>query len=101
VDHEVILFMDGFFGYNHIQISIEDYYKTSFTTPRIFTYKVMPFGLKNVGATFQWAMSYYFHELFYTILEYLDDLTTHSKKLSHHLRIFTKLSFGVARIIFS
>ena len=45
----------------------------------------MPFGLKNVGATFQWAMSYCFHDLANIILAYLDDLTARSKHRAQHL----------------
>jgi hypothetical protein len=46
--------MDGFSGFNKIQIHLVDQYKTAFTTPwDTFAYRVMPFGLKNVGATFQ------------------------------------------------
>ena len=33
VGHEVLSFMDGFSGYNQIQIRKEDQYKTAFTTP--------------------------------------------------------------------
>ena len=45
----------------------------------------MPFGLKNVGATFQRAMNYIFHELAHLILAYLDGLTVYSRKRSNHL----------------
>jgi hypothetical protein len=45
----------------------------------------MPFGLKNAGATFQWAMTYIFHDLAHIILAYLDDLTARSKKCTQHL----------------
>ena len=66
--------MDGFSGYNQIQIHSADQYKTAFTTPwGNFAYRVMPFGLKNAGATFQWAMTYIFHDLAHIILTYLDD----------------------------
>jgi hypothetical protein len=80
-DHKALSFMDGFSGYNQIQIHPTDQYKTAFTTPwGTFSYRVMPFGLKNVGATFQWAMTYIFHDLSHIILAYLDDLTARSKK---------------------
>jgi hypothetical protein len=80
-DHEALSFMDGFSGYNQIQIHPTDQYKTTFTTPwGTFSYRVMPFGLKNVGAMFQWAMTYVFHDLSRIILAYLDDLTARSKK---------------------
>jgi hypothetical protein len=73
--------MDGFSRYNQIQIHPVDQYKTAFTTPLgTFSYRIMPFGLKNVGATFQWAMSYVFLDLAHNILSYLDDLTALSKK---------------------
>jgi hypothetical protein len=84
--HEALSFMDGFSGYNQIQIHPADQYKTAFTTPwGTFAYRVMPFGLKNAGATFQWAMTYIFHDLAHIILAYLDDLTARSKKCTQHL----------------
>ena len=45
----------------------------------------MPFGLKNVGATFQHAMTYCFHDLIHIILVYLDDLTALSRKQAQHI----------------
>ena len=46
-------FMDGFFGYNQIWMALEDREKTAFVTIwGTFCYKVMPFGLKNAGATY-------------------------------------------------
>jgi hypothetical protein len=84
--HEALSFMDRFSGYNQIQIHPADQYKTTFTTLwGTFSYRVMPFGLKNAGATFQWAMTYIFHDLAHIILAYLDDLTARSKKCTHHL----------------
>jgi hypothetical protein len=54
VGHKAFPFMDGFSGYNQIQIHPVDQYKTAFTTPwGTFSYRVMPSGLKNVGVTFQ------------------------------------------------
>ena len=47
-------FMDAFSGYNQIWIAEEDEEKTAFITDRgTYYYKVMPFGLKNVDATYQ------------------------------------------------
>ena len=46
-------FMDGYSGYNQIRMAAKDAKKTTFRTPiENFYYTVMPFGLKNVGATY-------------------------------------------------
>ena len=46
-------FMDRFLGYNQIKIAEEDKAKTAFTTHwGTYAYDVMPFGLKNVSATY-------------------------------------------------
>ena len=44
----------------------------------------MLFGLKNAGATFQWAMTLIFHDLKSIIEVFLDDLTAHSWLRVHH-----------------
>ena len=47
-------FMDGFSGYNQIKMALKDAEKTAFRTPMgNFYYTMMPFGLKNAGATYQ------------------------------------------------
>ena len=49
-----ISMVDGFSGYNQISMHPDDKEKTTFTTPSgTFMYDKMPFGLMNVGATFQ------------------------------------------------
>ena len=56
--YEALSFMDCTAGYNQIQMAPEDQGATAFRTPKgIFCYKVMPFGLKNAGATYQRAMN--------------------------------------------
>ena len=57
-------FMDGFFEYNQIRMALEDHGKTIFVTIwGTFCYKVMPFGLKNAGATYKRAMVTLFHDM--------------------------------------
>jgi len=47
----------------------------------------MPFGLINVGATFQRAINFAFKGLVNkSVVMYLDDITVYSKKRSNHLR---------------
>ena len=56
--------MDGLSGYNQIKMAPEDMEKTTFVTQwGTFCYKVMPFGLKNVGATYQHAMVALFYDV--------------------------------------
>ena len=51
--HWLLSFMGVFSGYNQIQMHKADQKKTSFVTSQgLFYYKVMPFGLKNVAATY-------------------------------------------------
>ena len=51
--HELLSFMDAFSGYNQIKMNEDNQERTSFVTNQgLFCYKVMPFGLKNAGATY-------------------------------------------------
>eukprot|EP00253_Pinus_taeda_P006813 PITA_06813 len=82
---EMYSFMDGFSGYNQINIAPADQHKTAFICPRgTFAYKKLPFGLKNAGAIFQRAMSYAFHDIRHIVQPYLDDLPAHSAKRKDH-----------------
>lgn len=76
IGHEMLSIMDGFSGYNQIRIADKDQHKTMFTTPwGTFCYRVMPFGLKNDGATYQHTTTTIFHDLLHKIMEdYVDDL---------------------------
>jgi hypothetical protein len=77
--------MDGFSGYNQIQIKPEDQHKTTFICPwGTFSYRKMPFGLKNAGATFKKAMYFSFHDLKHIVKAYLDDLASLSLKRDDH-----------------
>ena len=50
-------FLDAFQGYHQIPLALEDQEKIAFVTPtRNYHYKVMSFGLKNVGSTYQRMM---------------------------------------------
>ncbi|CAL8168302.1 unnamed protein product [Prunus armeniaca] len=87
--HEILSFMDGHFGYNQIFITEEDVHKTGFRclgSIGTFEYVVMPFALKNVGATYQQAMNAIFHDMISRNLEvYIDDVVIKSKSRLGHL----------------
>lgn len=68
--------MGDFYGYNQIKMAPEDMEKTTFVTPwGPFCYKIMSFGLKNVGATYQRKMVYLFHDMIHKEIKlYVDDM---------------------------
>ena len=68
--------MDKFSGYSKILMTPEDMEKTSFITKwGTYCYRVMPFGLKNVGATYQRATTTLFHDMMHRDIEvYVDDM---------------------------
>ncbi|XP_052109199.1 uncharacterized protein LOC107460736 [Arachis duranensis] len=74
--YRYLSFMDAYSGYNQIPMHRPDEDKTAFITPGgTFCYKVMPFGLKNVGATYQRLMNRIFHDLIGKTVEvYVDDI---------------------------
>uniref|UniRef100_A0A2N9I4E8 RNA-directed DNA polymerase n=1 Tax=Fagus sylvatica TaxID=28930 RepID=A0A2N9I4E8_FAGSY len=85
--HKLLTFMDAFSGYNQIVMDESDQEKTSFITSRgLFCYKVMPFGLKNAGATYQRLMNRMFHDQIGRNVEvYVDDMLVKSKEEDGHL----------------
>ena len=83
----MLSFMDEFLGYNKIKIKESDQHKTTFKTPwGNVCYKVMPFGLKNVGATYQRAMTTMFHDFIHKTVEvYVDDIMIKLKRKEDHV----------------
>ena len=86
-------FMDGFSGYNRIKMTPDDMEKTTFITLwGTFCYKVMSFGLKNAGATYQRAMVALFHDMMHKEIEvYVDDMIAKSRMKEEHLVNLRKL----------
>lgn len=76
----VFSFMDGFFGYNQVKMAPEDMENTIFITPwGTFCYKVMPFRIKNVEATYKRVMITLFHDIMHKEIEvYVDDMISNS-----------------------
>lgn len=95
--HPVFSFMDDFSGYNQIKMDPTDMANITFITPwGTYSYKVMPFGLKNARATYQHAMMTLFHDIIHKDIEvYFDDMIAKSKTEDDHLdhlrKLFAKL----------
>ncbi|KAJ9542393.1 hypothetical protein OSB04_028899 [Centaurea solstitialis] len=87
--HELLTFMDAYSGYNQILMHTDDQEKTAFMTDKgIYCYKVMPFGLKNAGSTYQRLFNTMFKEhLGRTMEVYIDDMLMKLNPI--------KCSFGV------
>jgi len=82
--NKVLSFLDAYSGYNQIPMAVSDKHKTAFITDDAnYFYRVMPFGLKNTGATYQRLMDKVFSHLMGQYVEvYVDDIVV--KSLSHH-----------------
>ena len=51
-------FLDAFQGYHQIPLALDDQEKIDFVTPlKNYHYKVILFGLKNAGSTYQRMMT--------------------------------------------
>ena len=93
VGHPRMSFLDAFQGYHQIPLAVEDQEKTAFVTPvGNYHYKVMPFGLKSAGSTYQRMMIKMFESrLGKTIEVYIDDMIVKSKLVSEHLADLTNI----------
>jgi len=93
---EYLSMLVGYSGYNQILIAEEDVSKTTFRSPwALGTYKwvVMPFGLKNAGATYHRAMNSMFHDFIDKFMQiYIDDIVVKSSSEDDHLE-HLRLSF--------
>ncbi|KAK0582675.1 hypothetical protein LWI29_028411 [Acer saccharum] len=86
VGHETLSFMDAYSGYNQIKMHKPDEEKTAFTTDQgLYCYTVMPFGLKNAGATYQCLVNKMFARQIGRNMEvYVDDMLTKSVTADRH-----------------
>ncbi|RVW29098.1 Retrovirus-related Pol polyprotein from transposon 17.6 [Vitis vinifera] len=85
--HSMLSFMDGFFRVQSDFDGSEDMEKTTFITEwGTYCYRVMPFGLKNAGATYQRAATTLFHDMMHRDVEvYVDDMIVKSRGRADHL----------------
>ena len=75
--HEFYCFLEGYSGYNQIEIALEDQEKTPFTCHfGTFAFRKMPFGLCNAPGTFQRCMMGIFSDMIEHILKiFMDDFS--------------------------
>ena len=87
IGHSRMSFLDAFQGYHQIPLALDDQERTAFVTPiGNYHYKVMPFGLKNVGATYQRMMAKMFKSQLEKNIEiYIDNMVVKSKVESEHV----------------
>ena len=81
-EHMRMSFLDAFHGYHQIALATEDQEKTSFIIPKAnYHYTVMPFGLKNVWATYQMMMTRMFRDKIGSTVEvYIDDMVVERER---------------------
>ncbi|KAK0597463.1 hypothetical protein LWI29_025521 [Acer saccharum] len=85
--HEILSFMDAYSGYNQIKMHKPNEKKTAFTIDQgLYCYTVMPFGLKNAGATYQHLVNKMFTRQIERNMEvYVDDMLTKSITADKHV----------------
>ena len=98
--HSMLSFMDGFSWYNNIMMAPEDMEKTSFITEwGTYCYRVMPFGLKNVRATYERVATTLFHDMMHRDVEvYMDDMIVKSRDRVDHLATLQRFFERIRRI---
>ena len=87
VSHPQISLLDVLQGYHQIPLALGDQEKTTFvTSTENYHYKMMPFGLKNVGSTYQRMKTRMFEpQLGKSIEIYIDDMEVKRKVVSKHM----------------
>lgn len=85
--HQLLSFINAFSGYNQIQMDKLDQEKMSFITSQgLFCYKMVPFGLKNAGATYQRLINHMFcPQIRWNVEVYVDDMLVKSLDEQKHL----------------
>lgn len=86
--HAMLSFMDAYSGYHQIHMHPADKEKTAFITScGVFNYVMMPFGLKNAGATYQRMVDKVFEDQRGRNLEvYVDDSIVKSVRAEDHVK---------------
>ncbi|GAU30548.1 hypothetical protein TSUD_65580 [Trifolium subterraneum] len=84
--YKTLSFMDAYSGYNQIKMNTLDAPHTAFMSNTCnYHYTVMPFGLKNAGATYQRLMDRVFaHQIGKNLEVYIDDMVVKTTSKGEH-----------------
>ena len=87
IGHKVLRFIDAFSSYNQIMMNQVDQEKTTFITEEgLYCYKVILFGLKNVGAKYQQLVNKVFaYKIGQTMEVYVNDMLVKSPIVEQHI----------------
>jgi len=95
----LLSFLDAFSGYNQIMMHPRDVCKTTFMTElSYYCYKVMPFGLKNAGATYQRLMDRVLASMLgRNVQTFVDDMVVSSQQREQHVADLEELFTTTAK----
>jgi len=96
---KLLSFLDAFLEYNQIKMHPMDEEKTAFMTERsCYCYRVMPFGLKNAGATYQRLMDKVLAPMLgRNVQAYVDDMVVTSPERNRHVADLEELLVTIAK----
>lgn len=96
--NDLLSFMDAFFSYNQIWSALEDKENTTFIINHdLFYYRVMLFGLKNVGAIYQCLVNKIFRvQIMWNMEVYVNDMLIKSKEARTNINDLKK-AFTILR----
>jgi len=96
---KMLSFLDAFSGYNQIKMHPCDESKTAFMTEMCcYCYKVIPFGLKNAGATYQRLMDKVLAPMLgRNVQAYVDDMVVTSQERGRHATNLEELFATIAK----
>src|SRR5437588_709347 len=86
-------------GYWQVQMHPEDREKTAFITRySMYEFNVMPFGLCNAPATFQWLMNWVYKNIAWKfVVVYLDDTIIYSQTFNDHLKYLREVFLWIRK----
>ncbi|XP_068466383.1 uncharacterized protein [Phaseolus vulgaris] len=96
---KVLSFLDAFSGYNQIKMHPRDESKTAFMTETCsYCFKVIPFGLKNAGATYQRLMDKVLAPMLgRNVYAYVDDMVVASQGRTQHVTELEELFVTISK----